>query len=109
MRAATLYGSAAEFGRRSSSHPFHPLSTVAIGMRIEAPRSETPNENLSIDCVSCFPVSLLSLSAPYTSICSLMNGRNDSQIVSYVSLLPQERKTPFEKLACIPEPFQSVS
>ena len=39
---ATMYGSAFDAGRRSSSQPFQPASTVPIGIRIEAPRSETP-------------------------------------------------------------------
>lgn len=39
---ATMYGSALEAGRRSSSQPFQPFSTVPIGIRIDAPRSETP-------------------------------------------------------------------
>ena len=42
IRAATLYGSAAELGRRSSRYPFQPFSTVTTGIRIEAPRSEIP-------------------------------------------------------------------
>ena len=45
MAAATLYGSAFDAGRRSSRRPFQPSSTVPIGMRIEAPRSETPKLN----------------------------------------------------------------
>lgn len=40
--AATLYGSALEAGLLSSNHPFHPFSTVRIGIRMEAPLSETP-------------------------------------------------------------------
>src|SRR5688572_23431078 len=54
--AATLYGSAALLGRRSSSQPFQPLSTVPIGMRMDAPLSETPYLNSSIAAVSCLPV-----------------------------------------------------
>jgi len=42
ISAATLYGSAFDAGRRSSSQPFQPDSTVATGIRIDAPRSETP-------------------------------------------------------------------
>src|SRR5688572_11786346 len=100
MRAATLYGSAAEFGLRSSSQPFHPFSTVAIGIRIEAPRSETPYENLSIDCVSCLPVRRRWLSAPYTAICSFTTGANALQTVSYTSLDPAVLSSELEKLAC---------
>ena len=40
--AAILYGSPFEAGRLSSNHPFHPFSTVMIGILIEAPLSETP-------------------------------------------------------------------
>ena len=42
IRAAILYGSPLEAGRRSSNHPFHPFSTVIIGILIDAPRSDTP-------------------------------------------------------------------
>ena len=42
IRAAILYGSPFEAGRRSSNHPFQPFSTVIIGIRIDAPRSDTP-------------------------------------------------------------------
>ena len=49
IAAATLYGSAFEAGLLSSNHPFHPLSTVAIGILIEAPLSEIPKENFLID------------------------------------------------------------
>ena len=42
MAEATLYGSALEAGRRSSSRPFQPLSIVPTGIRIDAPRSEMP-------------------------------------------------------------------
>ncbi len=38
---AILYGSPFEEGRRSSNHPLYPFSTAIIGMRIEAPLSET--------------------------------------------------------------------
>ena len=40
--AATLYGSALEAGRRSSRRPFQPSSMVPTGMRMDAPRSDTP-------------------------------------------------------------------
>jgi hypothetical protein len=49
ISAATLYGSAFDAGRRSSSQPFQPFWTVATGIRMDAPRSETPKLNLSID------------------------------------------------------------
>jgi hypothetical protein len=39
---AILYGSPLEAGLLSSSHPFHPFSTVMIGMRMDAPLSEMP-------------------------------------------------------------------
>ena len=39
---AILYGSPLEAGLLSSSQPFQPFSTVIIGIRIEAPRSDTP-------------------------------------------------------------------
>jgi hypothetical protein len=40
--AAILYGSPLEAGRLSSNHPFHPFSTVIIGIRIDAPLSDIP-------------------------------------------------------------------
>ena len=39
---ATLYGSAFDAGRRSSSRPFHPSSIVPTGIRMDAPRSDMP-------------------------------------------------------------------
>ena len=54
ITAAILYGSPFEAGRRSSSLPFQPSSIVPIGILIDAPLSETPYENSSIDWVSCF-------------------------------------------------------
>ena len=39
---AILYGSPFEAGLLSSSLPFHPSSTVPIGILIDAPLSETP-------------------------------------------------------------------
>ena len=38
---AILYGSPLEAGLRSSNHPFQPFSTVMIGIRIDAPLSDT--------------------------------------------------------------------
>ena len=38
-----------EAGLLSSSRPFQPPSTVLIGIRMEAPLSDAPYENLSID------------------------------------------------------------
>jgi len=40
--AAILYGSPFDAGRLSSSQPFQPLFTVINGMRMEAPRLDTP-------------------------------------------------------------------
>ena len=42
MTAPILYGSPFDAGRRSSSRPIQPSSRTVIGIRIEAPRSETP-------------------------------------------------------------------
>src|SRR5690606_19631806 len=107
IRAATLYGSAEEFGLRSSRYPFQPFSTVLIGIRIDAPRSEIPKLNLSIACVSWRPVRRRWLSAPYTSMCSLITGSNARQTFSKTSFDPASRSALLEKLACIPDPFQS--
>lgn len=40
--APILYGSPFDAGRRSSRRPFQPSSIVPIGIRIEAPLSDTP-------------------------------------------------------------------
>ena len=39
---AILYGSPLDAGLLSSNQPFHPFSTVIIGILIEAPLSEIP-------------------------------------------------------------------
>jgi len=39
---AILYGSPFDAGLLSSSQPFHPFSTVMIGILIDAPLSDTP-------------------------------------------------------------------
>ena len=57
--------------------------------------------------VSCKPVSLISLSEPYEAIPSSWTAPNLSQIDEYNSSLPPVRIASFEKLVCIPEPFQS--
>ena len=45
---ATLYGSQFEAGLRSSIYPFQLLSAIAFGIRIDAPRSPTPQLKVSI-------------------------------------------------------------
>src|SRR5210317_2632237 len=42
-------------------------------------------------------------------MCSFTTGRKASQIFSYTSLEPHVLNTSLEKLACIPDPFQSVA
>ena len=42
IAAATLDGSGLDAGRRSSKRPFQPSSSVAMGIRIDAPRSDMP-------------------------------------------------------------------
>ena len=108
MAAATLYGSAFDAGRRSSKRPFQPSSTVATGIRIDAPRSETPNVKVSIAAVSCWPVRRCSLSAPYTWMWREMFLPNSSQIFVNTSSSPRSLIAQLEKLACIPEPFLSL-
>ena len=49
---AILYGSPLEAGLLSSNQPFQPFSTVIIGIRIEAPLSEIPQEKSVIAAVS---------------------------------------------------------
>src|SRR5208282_544395 len=56
IRLAILYGSPWELGRRSSRYPFQPFLGMLFGTRIDAPRSDTPKVNLSMDWVSCRPV-----------------------------------------------------
>ena len=62
--AAILYGSPLEAGRRSSSQPFQPFSTAIIGIRIEAPLSETPQEKSLMMQFHDHPVKRWSLNSP---------------------------------------------
>ena len=64
IRPAILYGSPFDAGLRSSSQPFQPFSTAIIGMRIEAPLSDIPQEKSVMAAVSCKPVKRWSLNSP---------------------------------------------
>src|SRR5919199_1363688 len=64
IRPVIRYGSAIEFGRRSSRYPRWPLLTKLCGIRTDAPRSATPYVNSWIAAVSWSPVRRSSFSGP---------------------------------------------
>ena len=63
IRRVTTYGSMLAFGRRSSMYPFLSWATCH-GIRIEAPRCETPYENSLYEAVSWWPVRRSSMPSP---------------------------------------------
>src|SRR5258708_37014689 len=80
---------------------------LPICILIEEPRSETPYLNSLIHAVSCFPVSRLSLSAPYTAMCSKCLSFIFSQASVTASIPSGRRMALVEKFTCAPAPFQS--
>lgn len=57
IKALTKYASIFEAGLLSSKYPL-PYSIVITGILEEAPLFPSPKVNLSMEAVSCFPVSL---------------------------------------------------